>query len=124
MAKSSQSSLALLLASAASLSAQQPANLVSPEVQPDRRVTLRLRAPKASEVTVSGDWLPAGTTEKLNQDNAGVWSVTVGPLEPSIYIYSFTVDGVAMADPVNPRVKLRARTSASLLEVPAGSPAV
>jgi enterochelin esterase-like enzyme len=115
--------LVLLLASAC-LHAQPAATPVSPDVQSDRRVTLRLLAPKASEVTVSGDWLPAGASEKLTRDDAGVWSVTVGPLEPSIYIYSFTVDGVAMADPVNPRVKLRARTSASLLEVPAGQPAV
>jgi len=33
-------------------------------------------------------------------------------------IYSYTVDGLAMADPVNPRIKLRANTSASLVEVP------
>jgi enterochelin esterase family protein len=32
------------------------------------------------------------------------------------------VDGVAMADPINPRMQLRASTSASLLEVP-GQPA-
>ena len=54
----------------------------------------------------------------------GVWSVTVGPLAPAIYIYSFTVDGVTMADPVNPRMKLRARGSASLVEVPAETPAI
>ena len=54
---------------------------------------------------------------------AVIWSVTLGPLEPSIYIYSFTVDGVAIPDPVNPRMKLRARTSASLVEVKDDPPA-
>jgi enterochelin esterase family protein len=44
-------------------------------------------------------------------------------MEPSIYIYGFTVDGMDIADPVNPAVKLRARTSASLLEVPGDPPA-
>ena len=60
---------------------------------------------------------------KLTKDESGVWSVTLGPFEPSIYIYSFTVDGIAMADPINPRMKLRASTSASLVEVKADSPA-
>src|SRR5713226_1166040 len=105
-------SLALALIPAACLLAQQPGNVVSPELLPDHRATLRIRAPKAAEVTLTADWIPAGTTEKLTKDDAGVWSLTVGPLEPGIYIYSFTVDGAAMADPVNPRIKLRARTSA------------
>jgi enterochelin esterase family protein len=38
-------------------------------------------------------------------------------MEPSIYIYGFNVDGNPIADPVNPKIKLRARTSGSLLEV-------
>jgi enterochelin esterase-like enzyme len=46
----------------------------------------------------------------------------VGPLEPNIYIYVFDVDGVVMTDPVNPLIKLRARTSASMVEVPGGQP--
>jgi enterochelin esterase family protein len=92
--------------------------VVSPEVHPDRRVTFRIRAPKASDVTLTGDWLGTTPAPKLAKDDAGVWSVTLGPFEPSIYIYSYTVDGVAMADPINPRMKLRASTSASLLEVP------
>ena len=98
--------------------------LVSPEVHPDGRVTLRVRAPKASAVTVSGEWTrPApNTPEKMTRDAAGVWSVTVGPLEPNIYIYVFNLDGVTVTDPVNPLVKLRARTSASMVEVPGGEP--
>jgi enterochelin esterase family protein len=45
-------------------------------------------------------------------------------MEPSIYIYGFNVDGNPMADPVNPKIKLRARTSGSLLEVKPDSPAI
>ncbi len=112
-------SLALL---ACSLHGQQPPRIVSPEVHSDRKVTFRIRAPKASDVTLTGDWLGTTPPPKLAKDDAGVWSVTLGPFEPSIYIYSYTVDGVAMADPINPRMKLRASTSASLLEVP-GEPA-
>jgi enterochelin esterase family protein len=96
----------------------------SPEVSPDHRVTFRLHAPKASEVTLIGDWLGANPQPKLTRDDRGVWSVTVGPMEPSVYIYSFNVDGVTIADPVNPRMKLRARTSASLVEVKEDAPGI
>ena len=113
--------LSLYLSLIASMQAQQPAPPVSPEVHPDGRVTFRIRAPRASKVEVSGDWKP-GQLEEMTKDADGVWSTTLGPFEPSIYIYAFTLDGLAIADPVNPRVKLRARTSASLVEVPARTP--
>ncbi len=62
--------------------------------------------------------MPVGTLQKMTKGADGVWSLTVGPLEPGIYIYNFNLDGLNLADPINPRMKLRARTSASLLEVP------
>jgi len=96
--------------------------LVSPEVHPDRHVTFRIRAPKASEVTLLGDWMVPETKQTMTRDEQGVWSTTVGPLETGLAIYTFTVDGVTTPDPVNPRIKLRARTSASLVDVP-GHPA-
>ena len=95
-----------------------PDTLVSPEIHASGTVTLRIRAPKAGEVTLTGDWMPAGSAEKMTRDGQGVWSLTVGPLAPQVYLYTFKVDGVPIADPVNPRIKLRARTSASLMEVP------
>ena len=99
--------------------------LVSPEVQSDRRVTFRLRAPKATEVTLRGDWMAAQTRETLTKDNQGVWSVTLGPLEPDVYTYSFSIDGVTTIDPRNPLVKLGARAStSSMLEVPGQPPAL
>jgi enterochelin esterase-like enzyme len=114
----------LLLAATVCL-AQNPADtLVSPEVHPDGKVTFRIHAPRASDVSFFGDWMPANTREKMTRQQGGIWSVTLGPLAPSIYIYSFIVDGIMMADPVNPRVKLRARTSASMVEIPADPPAL
>jgi enterochelin esterase family protein len=100
--------------------------LVSPEVHPDRTVTFRIRFPQATTVTLTGDWLatpqtPTGGTVPMTKDADGVWSVTSAPLEATVHLYSFTVDGQAIADPINPRMKLRVRTSASLVEVP-GSP--
>jgi enterochelin esterase-like enzyme len=121
-------SLAAVFATAASAQAprREPAvndTLQSPEVSSDHHVTFRIFAPKASEVTLTGDWLGATPAAKLSRDELGVWSVTLGPFEPSIYIYSFNVDGVAIPDPVNPRIKLRARTSASMVEVKDDTPA-
>jgi enterochelin esterase-like enzyme len=97
--------------------------LQSPEVRPDGKVTFRLRAPKAAAVAVAGEWtMPPNTPEKMTRDDQGVWSLTVGPIEPNIYIYVFNVDGMTITDPINPLVKLRARTSASMVEVPGGQP--
>jgi enterochelin esterase family protein len=95
---------------------QTPPPIVSPEIHNDSRVTFRLYAPKASEAGFFGDWMKSGTTEKMTRDDAGIWSVTL-PIKPGMYIYHFVVDGMTIADPVNPRIKLRARTSASLVEV-------
>jgi enterochelin esterase-like enzyme len=112
----------LFFVTAFALHAQRPAPVVSPEVHSDRRVTFRIKAPKATEVTLTADWLGTAPPPKFTKDDAGLWSLTLGPLEPSIYIYSFNVDGIAIADPINPKMKLRASTSASLLEVKADSP--
>jgi enterochelin esterase-like enzyme len=97
--------------------------LVSPEVHADRTVTFRLRAPQATTVTLTGDWLatPASATGgsmPMAKDASGVWSVTTPPLEATVHLYFFTLDGLAIADPINPRIKLRTRTSASLVDVP------
>ena len=80
-----------------------PLRVVSPEVHADKRVTFRINAPKATEVTVYGDWMTG--EEKLTKDENGVWSVTVGPLAPDFYSYAFTVDGVRTLDAVNPTIK-------------------
>lgn len=58
--------------------------LKSPEILPDNRVTFRIYASKASEVSVGGDWIAQGrgTGGKLEKDDKGVWSITVGPLVP------------------------------------------
>ena len=49
--------ISFLLLNSAAAFAQAPRmdTLVSPEVQPDRRVTFRVRAPKVSEVSLFGD---------------------------------------------------------------------
>jgi len=95
----------------------------SPEVGPGRRVTFRLLAPKASEVTLTGEFMEG--SRSFQKDDQGVWSVTVGPLEPEIYNYNFIIDGVRTIDPNNPDVKTgsTAFTIQSILEVRGDGPA-
>ncbi len=78
--------------------------IVSPEVKPDNTVTFRLRAPNATEVTLSGDW-PDGRNVKMVKDNDGVWSATVGPLTPELWGYTYSVNGVSMLDPSNASIR-------------------
>jgi enterochelin esterase family protein len=114
--------LAILTAVISSGQAPRVDNVVSPEVHSEGRVTFRVRAPKASEVTLLGDWMSPTNQQAMTKDEQGVWSTTLGPLEPGLAIYTFTIDGVTTPDPVNPRIKLRARTSASLVDVPGNPP--
>jgi enterochelin esterase-like enzyme len=113
--------LLFCLASSAIALAQTPTpdGLVSPEVHSDRTVTFRVRAPKASDVSLYGDWMPVGKPQAMTKDANGVWSISTEALEANGHLYWFNVDGLAIADPVNPVIKLRQRTSASLVEVPA-----
>ena len=77
--------------------------LVSPRIADDGSVTFQLYAPQAEEVTVAGDW--RWVPQPLEKDASGVWSVTVGPLKPDVYIYAFSMDGVRVVDPKNPLIK-------------------
>jgi enterochelin esterase family protein len=115
----------LVLSLTAAVQAQQPAQppaVRSPEVSPDRRVTFRVRAPNASKVTVFCECLTSEPAMSKGAD--GVWSVTVGPIEPDLYEYHFTVDGVDNLDQRNPVVKYNSRPNLieSVLEVPGASP--
>jgi enterochelin esterase family protein len=77
--------------------------LRSPEILDDQKVTFRLRAPNATDVSVNGDW-PQGRGVKMAKDDAGIWSVTVGPLTPELWAYTFSVDGVSLLDSTNPNI--------------------
>src|SRR4029453_10984602 len=75
--------------------------LVSPEVHADRTVIFRVRPPQATTVTLTGDWRapPAAATggvPPMTKDPSGVWSFTREPLEPTVHLYFFTVDGLAI----------------------------
>jgi enterochelin esterase-like enzyme len=92
---------------------------VSPQVQADRTVTFRVRAPNATNVSVSGEWPGA---KPMTKDDNGNWSATVGPLAPELYSYSFSIDGFQTLDPGNPAVKPGRQPRTSIVEVPGTPP--
>ena len=97
----------------------RPERLVSPQVAADGQVTFRLRAPRAREVLLEG----LGKTKiPLLQDAQGVWTARVGPLEPGLHEYNFSVDGLAMLDPLNPQLQPQYEPTTSIVEIP-GTPA-
>jgi enterochelin esterase-like enzyme len=91
------------------------------EVHPDRTVLFRLRAPDATTVKLSGDFQQGAKDFTKGED--GTWTVTVGPLAPAVYSYTFTIDGVRDIDPLNPMIQLGDRNSESMFEVPGDKPA-
>jgi enterochelin esterase family protein len=101
---------------------------VSPEVHPDRTVTFRLFAPKASEVVLMGSpgILEAIKEPKpLEKDDKGVWNLTVGPLPPGFYTYGYAIDGgLRMPDPSNPNLELRRWGPTSIFTVPGPDKAI
>jgi enterochelin esterase-like enzyme len=102
---------------------QRGPRFVSPEVNADRTVTLRVLAPKADSVRLTGEILNGGRSPAFTRDSAGIWSGTVGPLPPNVYTYAFNIDGVNVPDPQNPYIKTVAATGyATQVEVPGDGP--
>lgn len=99
--------------------------LLSPEVHADRTVTLRLRAPNATQVEVAGEIMQAKAPIAMTKSEDGVWTATLGPLPPEIWVYNFRVQGVDVADPSNPAIKPvpPGFAMSSFVEVPGDTPA-
>jgi enterochelin esterase family protein len=95
----------------------------SPEVQADRKVTFRILAPKAEAVGLISSDIPndspdPGKPRALTKGENGVWELTIGPVDPGTYRYSFGVDGVATVDPRNPAVSESNSNVWSVVHVP------
>lgn len=98
-----------------------PQRIAGVGVRPDRTILFRIAAPKATEVSLvfsEGDPKP----RPMTKDASGVWSLTLGPVEPEIYRYWFEVDGVKTIDISNRDVKVSSVVEASLVEVPGNPP--
>lgn len=94
----------------------------SPVVHPDRTVTFRLPAPNAKRVELSAQFLKGN--QPLTRDESGLWSVTVGPVEPNLYPYNFVVDGLSVADPANVAIFPNECFKSSLVDIPGDTPAI
>jgi enterochelin esterase family protein len=95
------------------------AQQVSPEIHPDRTVTFQLQAANATNVILS---LEAAESKPMEKDEHGVWTLTIGPLEPNIYAYGFVVNGLRVPDLGSQSVKPEPKPFSSMFEVPASQP--
>lgn len=113
--------------------------VVSPQIESDGRVTFRILAPQATNVTVTGDvngsLVPApgapppaaaaggrggGTPAVvMARGENGVWSgTTIRAVRPGAWRYNFNVDGVVTVDARNTRTSPNASQVQSLLVTP------
>lgn len=108
--------LSVLLGSSLAGMAQRPPSMSSPEVHPDHRVTFRYFSRNAKKVTLNGEFLASPVA--MTRDTAGIWSVTVPPVNPDVYPYSFSVDSVQIADPNNTYIFANEHFKRSIVDVP------
>lgn len=91
--------------------------IISPEVHADKKITFRYLSPSAKQVLLGGSQFGAAQVP-MTKDSIGIWSVTVGPVKPDIYPYSFVADGVTVMDPANVDYFPNERFKASLVDIP------
>lgn len=94
--------------------------VISPKVNADKTVTFSYLSPQAKEVKLSAQFEKAPVP--MIKGDQGIWSVTVGPVNPDIYPYSFHVDGITVMDPANVAFFPNERFKASLVEIPDDNP--
>ena len=93
--------------------------VVSPAVSADRMITFRILAPKSQSVRLTGGDIPGlGQGSQMTKGTNDVWEVTVGPVNPGAYRYTFNVDGVSVIDPRNPATSESNNNTWSLVNVP------
>ena len=100
--------------------------VLSPEIHSDRSVTFRVRAPQAHEIYLTGSMFvgpTAGQRPQFTKDDKGIWSLTIGPLDPEIYLYRVVIDGVSNVDPNNTFTGHAAMPAFSMLFVHGDGPA-
>jgi len=82
------------LAAAGPVGARQ-AGIAVVELKPnaDRTVTVRINSPEAREIRALIELMPVTAAVPLVRDASGVWSGTIGPFAPDVYMTSVIVDG-------------------------------
>ena len=103
------SAIALLICHVAA-PAQQPApsnvrGSEYPKIDPDRRVTFRVKAPNAKSVAVAGRAEDSGMNGnkpyEMTRGENGVWTVTTDPVRPGFHYYELIIDGWHCNDPAS-----------------------
>jgi enterochelin esterase family protein len=110
--------LFLVLAMLLPAFSQTQPQIISPEVNSDRTVTFRFRAPNAKEVAVN---LEGAKPLPMQKNEQGTWTATTAPLEPDFYSYLIDVDGVGIMDSQNPLITPNLLNSANRVHVPGTS---
>lgn len=113
---------ALLILACLNINAQRPPVISSPEVHADNSVTFRVHAPKAQNVKLEAQFLKSPVA--MAKDSVGVWSITVAPVKPDIYPYSFWVDSIQINDPNNTLIFANENFKNSLVDVPGSTPLI
>lgn len=88
----------------------------SPVVHDDGSITFRLKAPGAQKVNLHFDEWDVTPWSMKNGGN-GIWTVTISPVAPRVYQYTFEVDGMHTVDFTNPVVKAGTSVYGSVVEV-------
>lgn len=98
---------------------RMPVTIKSAEILPDNSVIFRLLSKDAGTIAVSGDWMPGfGSSVPMVKNDTNLWTITVGPLKPELYSYTFLIDGTRVLDPNNPQVKFDGSRNESMFLMP------
>lgn len=93
--------------------------IVSPGVSNDRPITFRIVATNAQIVRLTAGDIPGiGQGTNLVKATNGLWEVTIPPVQPGAYRYTFNVDGVPVIDPRNASTSESNNNAWSLVYVP------
>jgi len=111
---------------------QPPLEYQSVEVLTDGRVTFRLCATTARQVTLLAqevNGVPQGLDGKppgldMGKDAAGYWVATTGTaVDPGVYTYAFRIDGIRIADPKGTRFSESFGGIQSVVQIPGAAKA-
>jgi len=87
----------------------------------DGKVTFSIKAPKAAEVRLKGQWSKEDTA--LTRGGDGLWSSGAIAVPAGVWEYSFQVDGLNVLDPQNTAIKPQRMPQKSILHIASNPPA-
>jgi len=114
--------IAIVILASFKVTAQRAPLISSPDVHADHSITFKLNGRKAQRVWLDAQFL--SKPQLMTKDTSGIWSITVPPVKPDIYPYSFWVDSVQIADPNNTLIFANERFKNSLVDVPGDQPLI